>query len=324
MRVTKSFFDFSREVRRVEEIFLKKKYMAIPKFNETMFPILSVLSDGKKYKFYDLIELVDKKYFELSQDEKLLKDSNGATAFWNKIWWWKSYLKQAWLIKYPERWYSQITEEGIQALKDNADEKQVSVEYLKNFPSFLKFITPAKKQDIKIEETEQIVDLSPIDLMELWYEKIKSSLKQDLLDKVKEMNPYKFESLTLQLFKKMWYGDTIETSKSWDGWIDGIINEDELWLWKIYIQCKRFNSNNVREPEIRNFIWAMSSEAEKGIFITTSDFHEKAIEKAKNATHSIVLINGERLVELMIKFNIWVQIQQEYILKEIDYDFFET
>lgn len=297
--------------------------MAIPKFNKTMYPILEVLSKWKKYRFSELVEIVDEQFFQLTPEEKSLTDGNGATSFWNKVWWWKSYLKQAGLIRYPERGYSEITPVGIQVLQENKNSKEITVEYLKKFPSFLKFITPTKKENTKSQDSDQVIDLSPIDLIELWYEKIESSLKQDLLDKVKEMNPYKFEILALRLFKKMWYGDTIETSKSGDGWIDGIINEDELGLWKIYIQCKRFTSNDIREPEIRNFIGAMSSEAEKWIFITTSDFHNKAIEKAKNATHSIVLINGEKLVELMIKFDIGVQHKQQYILKEVDNDFFE-
>jgi len=297
--------------------------MAIPKFNQTMYPILEILSKWEKYKYSELIEHVDNRYFNLNTEEKNLTDSNWATSFGNKVWWGKSYLKQAWLIRYPERWYSEITKDGITALKENIVSKEITVEYLKKYPSFLRFITPTKKENIKSQDSNQVEDLSPMDLMELWFDKIELSLKQDLLDKVKEMNPYRFETLTLKLLKKMWYWDTIETSKSWDWWIDGIINEDELWLWKIYIQCKRYNSSNIREPEIRNFIGAMSSEAEKGIFITTSDFHNKAIEKAKNATHSIVLINWERLVELMIKFDIWVQEKQVYVLKEMDNDFFE-
>ncbi len=44
----------------------------------------------------------------------------------------------------------------------------------------------------------------------------------------------------------MGYGEFIETSKSNDGGIDGIINEDKLGLDKIYIQAKRFNEGKVR------------------------------------------------------------------------------
>ena len=48
----------------------------------------------------------------------------------------------------------------------------------------------------------------------------------------------------------MGHGEFIDTSKSSDGGIDGIINEDKLGLDKIYIQAKRFTDNKVREKDI--------------------------------------------------------------------------
>jgi restriction system protein len=49
----------------------------------------------------------------------------------------------------------------------------------------------------------------------------------------------------------------------------------------------------------------MSGDVSKGIFVTTSDFDKKAKEKVRDArNHKIILINGERLVELMIKYNV--------------------
>lgn len=56
----------------------------------------------------------------------------------------------------------------------------------------------------------------------------------------------------LILLKKMGYGDFIETTKTGDGGIDGIINEDQLGLDKIYIQTKRFTENKVREKKYMN------------------------------------------------------------------------
>jgi predicted Mrr-cat superfamily restriction endonuclease len=88
-------------------------------------------------------------------------------------------------------------------------------------------------------------------------------------------------------------------SKSGDGGIDGIINEDKLGLEKIYTQAKRYNESKVREKDIRNFIGAMSGDTNKGVFITTSTFDDSAIKKAREAHHSIILINGAKLVDLM-------------------------
>jgi restriction system protein len=43
----------------------------------------------------------------------------------------------------------------------------------------------------------------------------------------------------------MGYGDFEETSKSGDGGIDGIINQDALGIERIYTQAKRYTTSNV-------------------------------------------------------------------------------
>ena len=68
----------------------------------------------------------------------------------------------------------------------------------------------------------------------------------------------------------------------------------------------------------------MSGDVSKGIFVTTSVFDSSAINKAKDArNHKIILIDGNQLVELMIKYNIGVQIKNTYEVKSLDEDFFE-
>ena len=121
----------------------------------------------------------------------------------------------------------------------------------------------------------------------------------------------------------MGYGDFIETKKSFDGGIDGIINEDKLGLEKIYTQAKRYNENKVRETDIRNFIGAMSGDTSKGVFITTSTFDDSAVKKAREAHHTIILIDGIKLVDLMHQYGVGVQVRNTYEVKEVDEDFFE-
>jgi len=94
-------------------------------------------------------------------------------------------------------------------------------------------------------------------------------------------------------------------------------------LDKIYIQAKRYGENKVREKEIRNFIGAMSGDTSKGVFVTTSDFDKGAIKKAHDAHHTIILIDGNKLVDLMHQYNVGIQIKVTYELKELDEDFFE-
>ncbi len=91
----------------------------------------------------------------------------------------------------------------------------------------------------------------------------------------------------------------------------------------LYIQAKRYGENKVREKDIRNFIGAMSGDTSKGIFVKTSDFHEGAIKKANDAHHTIILIDGEKLVDLLHEFSVGVKIKSTYEVKELDLDFFE-
>ena len=121
----------------------------------------------------------------------------------------------------------------------------------------------------------------------------------------------------------MGYGDFIETKKTGDGGIDGIINQDQLGLSKIYIQAKRYADNKVREKDIRNFIGAMSGDTVNGVFVTTSKFDEGAISKAKAAHHKIVMLDGRKLVDLMYQFGVGVQTTNTYEMKQVDEDFFE-
>jgi restriction system protein len=162
-----------------------------------------------------------------------------------------------------------------------------------------------------------------MDLIKQWYDNLNKVLQSELLEELKKVDPYRFEKIILELFKKMWYWDFEETPKSWDGWIDWIIHQDQLWIERIYTQAKRYTKNKVWERDIRNFIWAMSGDVNKWIFVTTSDFDKKAIKKAKEAKlHKIILINWDDLIDLMIKYDIWVQVKNVYKIKKVDSDFF--
>ncbi len=122
--------------------------------------------------------------------------------------------------------------------------------------------------------------------------------------------------------KRIYSKRSCKKTLSRDGWIDGIINEYELGLSRLYTQAKRFTKWNLGEKDIRNFIWSMSWDLDKWIFVTTSNFDSKAKEKSKSAMHKIILINWGKLSELMIKYNIWVQIKNIYEIKELDWNFF--
>lgn len=288
--------------------------MELPKFNETFLPILEILSDGNIIKGRELVRLVEDKYYSNLSAELLGQiTKSGDRVIENRIAWGKSYLKKGGLVHYPERGLVQITESGKSAKKEN-----ISLEKIQS--DVIGFYEPENSKLSAVVENGS----SPQDLIDSGFEQIEREVKDGLLLKLKEVDPYAFEKMILILLNKMGYGEFIETAKSGDGGIDGIINEDQLGLEKIYIQAKRYSETKVRETDIRNFIGAMSGDTRKGIFVTTSSFDEKAKVKARDAHHSIILIDGHKLVDLMHKFNVGVQVKNVYEVKIIDSDFFDA
>lgn len=290
----------------------------IPKFHETFNPILEILSDGKTISARELIsKVVDKYYLHLPSELLEQKTKSGDILVSNRIAWGKSYLKKGGFIEFPKRGMVNITEKGLSSLKT-----ELKLKDIENTDNFLDFYTEEKN---KSKETSiEIENSTPQDLIDTGFTHIENTVKSDLLEKLKIIDPYYFEKVILILLKKMGYGDFIETSKSGDGGIDGIINEDKLGLDKIYIQAKRYGENKVREKDIRNFIGAMSGDTSKGVFVTTSDFHEGAIIKAHDAHHTIILINGIKLTNLLHQYNVGIQVKSTYEVKELDLDFFES
>jgi len=295
--------------------------MQLPKFHETFMPILEVLDKGGTLSSRELIAQVKDQYYgSLPSELKMEKTRSGKNILVDRIHWGKSYLKLAKYLTYPKRGYVELSPKGKAQLKTG----EMTLDILKNDTDWIAH--SAAVMNKKNEASSKPVDLdssSPQDLIDTGFNAIESEVKTELLERLKEIDPYYFEKVILILLKKMGYGDFIETSKSNDQGIDGIINEDKLGLEKIYTQAKRYSDNKVREKDIRNFIGAMSGDTRKGVFITTSSFDQGAINKAKEAHHTIILIDGVQLSELMLQYNVGVQVKTTYEVKELDHDFFE-
>jgi restriction system protein len=296
--------------------------MDLPKYHETFVPVLEILNSVESLNSRELATRVRDNYYSNLPKELLdKKTSSGSNVMLDRILWGKSYLKMAKFLSYPKRGFVQITNKGKQILERG----NLTLSELQNDPDFVNHRESIKtKKDNEVQvDTIYTENASPQDLIDSGFSTIETEVKTELLEKLKEIDPYYFEKVILILLRKMGYGDFIETSKSNDGGIDGIINQDKLGLEKIYTQAKRYNENKVREKDIRNFIGAMSGDTSKGVFITTSTFDDFAIKKAREAHHSIILIDGAKLVDLMHDYNVGVQVKTTYEIKELDNDFFE-
>lgn len=206
----------------------------------------------------------------------------------------------------------------------------INIAYLDRFPEFVEFRTKkggtgGKAITPPSPDTEPI---PPLESIENGYQTLRDELALELLDTIKKNSPGFFEKLVVELQVNMGYGGTIQDAgvaigRSGDEGIDGVINEDHLGLDVIYIQAKRWDSS-VGRPEIQKFAGALQGKrAKKGVFITTSSYTREAVDFAKNIENKIVLVDGDKLTQLMIDFDIGVSPLNNYQIKKIDQDYFE-
>lgn len=137
-----------------------------------------------------------------------------------------------------------------------------------------------------------------------------------------EMNPYAFERLTQRLLRECGFDDVKVTKKSGDGGIDGTgkLKINGIISFNIAFQCKRYQGT-VGAPDIRDFRGSLTTNIEKGVFITTGLFSKQAIEEASNpGKQQIDLIDGEEFITKLAEFGIGVKEIKDY---EIDEDYFQ-
>jgi len=296
-----------------------------------MLPILQVLKDGKEHSIHEIFEVLAKEYSLTQQDLDELLPSGKQTVFTNRIQWASTFLAKASLIKRTRRSYSQITERGKETLKKNLS--KIDNDYLLQFEEFVEFRTRRPKNTAPLPnptpESEIINVKTPEETLEDAYQEIRDDLYEDLLTHIKNCPPSFFERLVVDLLVNMGYGGSRKEAgravgQTGDGGIDGIIDEDRLGLDNIYIQAKRWDGV-VGRPEIQKFVGAlMGKKAKKGVFITTSYFSNDAIGFVSQIDYKIILIDGKRLAELMVDYDIGVTQVMTYKLKRIDSDYFNN
>lgn len=297
--------------------------MAVPDFQSLMNPVLNLYEKKNAELRPRDIEDEIAELFNLSEEDKNeMIPSNIEKILRNRVNWAVYYLFRAELLDRPKRGYYKINEVGVQ---ENKTGNKINIGYLKNFPSFIDFSSIENKKNFDANNMIEIDECqTPDEMLSKAQTLYSDNLQSELLEKLKQVDPVKFERIVLQLMEKMNYGIGFMTKMSHDGGIDGIINEDELGLEKIYLQAKRYSDNKVNEKEMQNFAGALGcSTVRKGVFITTSFFDEKAKQKAASVQGKVIrLINGDELTKLMIKHNVGVQPKKTIEIKKIDEDFF--
>lgn len=151
-------------------------------------------------------------------------------------------------------------------------------------------------------------------------EKIKDTFKDSLLTAISKMSPKKFEAFSRALLNRMGVEFTEKGAQiSNDGGIDGYgyhTDTNDFRTTRVVIQCKRYNAAPVSEPEINQFLGAMNKyQADYGVFITNGRFTNAARTAAREGS-PITLIDGNDLVRLVIKYELYITPVKTYLLDE--------
>lgn len=294
-----------------------------------MLPVLEEAAHGEVRIGAVVEQLADRFHLTPNQRAELLP-SKRQTTFANRVHWAKSYLGKAGLIELTKRGHFRITDAGKKVLA--APPQRIDITFLKQFPEFVAFreSSAANRESADQSGEEAESTLTPDEQMRRARDQIEADLAQDMLKRIGSAPPEFFEKLVVKLITSMGYGGSIDDAgralgRSGDGGVDGVIDEDALGLDRIYVQAKRYKDGNPVGPgAIRDFFGALDQfKAGKGLFVTTSSFSSSAASTAAGLSKRIVLIDGQQLARLMIKYEVACRVEEQLSIKRIDEEFFE-
>ena len=301
----------------------------VPRFQELFVPALRALQGGEAKRSRAIVSEVANA-LELTTGQRARQIPSGQRQYDNRLNWALSYLFQAAAVTKPSRGVYQITDRGRALLTSHPDGFRVDV--LREFTEFQDFaartrssVPEAGGRPSSVEETEQ----PPFEVVSAAVARLNAEVASELVRRLRSAEPVFLEKAVLKLLVAMGYGDgsdaAVHLGGPGDGGFDGVINQDRLGIGRVYVQAKRYAEDNiVGRPAVQGFVGALHhAGAAGGVIITTSRFSPDAVEFARSITPRVVLIDGLRLGELMVRHGVGVQDRQIFRVVETDDDFFE-
>jgi len=308
--------------------------MTIPDYQTLMLPVLKIAGNGKEHRISEVVSQLAQDYKLTEGELEELLPSGKQTVFGNRVHWAKTYLSQSKLVDNTRWGRFAITDRGRSVLAETP--ARIDRKFLSRFAEFNTFVggqksatTPIAAEQNEIEKTNETATKTPDELLRSTIGEMEAALANELLSRILAATPAFFEQLIVDLLLAMGYGGSREGAgraigMSGDGGLDGVIDQDQLGLDRIYIQAKRYNPDNpVSEPDIRGFSGSLgANKATKGVFVTTAYFTKPALDFAERTPHKIVLIDGKELTRLMIRHNVGVRIAETLYIKKVDEETF--
>lgn len=300
---------------------------AIPTWDQFMVPVLRLQADGEVCSLRSIRS--DVATATLTEDQLAVVLPSGSPKADNRIGWAVSYLYRVGALGRPARGEYRITDVGQQLLADHPSGISETVLRQHARPGDTWWTTKAPGGDNGADVATVTQEVDPTEQVEEGIARIHADVAAELLIRLHANDPAFFEQAVLDLLVAMGYGGAdgaaTRTQLSNDGGIDGIIDQDALGLSRVYVQAKRYALDAaVGRPEIQGFVGALHGQAaNQGVFITTGRFSSGARNYADGVATRVVLVDGQRLAALMIRYGVGVQVRRSVQIVEVDEDFFE-
>ncbi|MGI8484955.1 MAG: restriction endonuclease [Thermomicrobiales bacterium] len=300
----------------------------MPTWDKFLVPVLQYLSDNMIRPTSDIRKSVIA-IVGLTPEQISEPLQSGPSRAANRIGWAIAHLTSVDAIERPARGKYRITPVGANLLKrypGGITERILRTMAKPDDPFWSGKHSDAGSTTVTPEPEPEPLD--PMEQIEQGMARIHTAVAADLLERLQSKDPTFFETAVVRLLVAMGYGGAdgkaTVTQQSHDGGIDGVIDRDALGLDRVYIQAKRYPSDTgVQRPEVQAFVGALSGKATTGVLLTTGCFSKGATEYAATAHTRVILIDGHRLTDLMIRYGVGVQNQRTLHVVAVDEDFFE-
>ncbi len=308
--------------------------MSVPTFDQLLRPILALAAEGEISRRSAADAMADR--FNLSDEEREARIPSGSSTYiGNRSGWAMTFLTKARLIEKVVRGTYRITEDGRSFLTRFPDAiRVVDLQALPGWEEAWGNRVPGESSTpgpITVGTPPVAATATPEDRINDALAELETVLRKDLLDEILAKPPQFFEELVLDVMGALGYGakwaEAIQhTGGSGDEGIDGVINEDALGLNKIMLQAKRYRPDRLLDGQaVHAFMGALAAKGvNRGVFITTSGFTPAAQALAdRPTTPRVVLIDGKRLLDLMIDRGIGVRVKKTMSTRELDRNYFD-
>lgn len=298
--------------------------ISLPTYDQFIEPILRILQQYPEGLRAAEVHDAAADYLQLTQEQRSELLSSGQAVYKNRCGWAHDRLKRVGLSFSPRRGLWQLSKEGVVYIKQNSG-AIVEDEIQRIANSYYDGLSAAEDNQAVVFDESLSGQASPDDQLEQALQALRQATAGELLEMLLAVTPSRFEVIVLDVLHGLGYGisrqDLQRVGGSGDAGIDGVISLDKLGLEKVYVQAKRWQGT-VGRPELQAFYGALAGQkAKRGVFITTSSFTAQALDFAKSV-EGIVLIDGERLVNLMMDTEVGVT-SRTLKVPSLDSDYFE-